>query len=96
MNDAAAERLKKAVEQIREAGIFDAIVVAEMDETPVIVRVGSQMAAISLADYASEYLNRLRNKHLDIVTEDYNDGDDWREDRNSNCRAKRARLEGNH
>lgn len=60
------ERIKRAIDELREAGISDCVLCFEaMDETqniaPYVIRVGSPMACLALAEFAGDYLRELRD-----------------------------------
>lgn len=65
----ATKRLGLAVDHLKEAGINDALIVFEAQDesgevSPYLIRIGSPMACLALASYASDYLESIRNAKI--------------------------------
>ena len=79
MTGGFSERIYVAVAQLREAGVNDAVIAFEaLDDNgevqPFVIRVGSPMACLALAEFASDYLESRRNAA--IYTEEVEDDDE--------------------
>lgn len=66
---AVKKRLHLAVEHLQEAGVRDCMIAFEgTDEDgsvhPYVLRIGSPMACLALAQFASDYLEQQRNSGI--------------------------------
>lgn len=75
MTTPEAERIARAMDHLREAGVVNVVMAFEIKGAPYIYVHGSQMAARSLADFASEYLGEEYTRAMEKMHDAEEDED---------------------